>query len=909
MKKQNKAPQRSRAVNRTSKPVLGIHGAVDTEEEISVHGGPGSGNFGHGGRPGERGGSSSGGGSGANSSDYDEEDSDESEMTAEDEKHNTGAQKARDSDYRVGDSVSIGKSYGGGRGVVVGFDRDGSYAKVKVKGKVKTFHNTDVVSNGRSSEDFTTHLESFTCNVRAKLVRNDTMEGKTYKVVPMVMMVVGVHAGSQGPLYYPKSELSKTPEAWNHKPVVVYHPTMNGRGVSACSPDVLTSHKIGVIMNTKFDTLGRLVAEAWLDPDRIEKVDPRVGKAVDKLSTLECSTGMFMEVEATEGKFEGEEYKGVARNYRPDHLAVLPDKVGACSVADGAGFIRNEESEEEPTTHGGPGSGNFGHGGRPGERGGSGGGGGGSSVEQSRSKESARDLYDAAKSAGNKAHEASQYGASNKKEAHEKAASLYRKAAGKYKEAGDSGKQAMAEKHARIHERFVIRYTRNEAGEDEEEFVDNGGPGSGNFGHAGRPGERGGSGGGGSGRDNPTETGFKYGSGRPTSGAKVLTKTEVKAASVEVGAAAAEAEKFAAKMERKGDKQTASAYQSDAEAYRSIAVDIRAGDFKSAARTYSFMDTAARDNLVGKHKGTKVGGHLSNILGFEYLEDHTFNGLGLNEQSFESIRSNLDKALQERFKPTVRSNINNPSPYDYSIYTIAVYSDFVVFSDKGKLFKLSYTSTDTKVELSEDDPVEVVRVTEFRTVDGAFVGNTATITNNSQQNQIEEISTMNKKAIVDGMITNGGWDESDREFLMACNEAQLDKMGKKMDEEEEEEEDTKAKKKAPVANSVEEFIGSAPAEMQDVLRSGLAAHQAQKTGLVDTIVANASNKFTKEQLNAMPLGQLEAIAALAKTPAAAAPTNNQSKPNYAGQGGQAAPTTNETKQEVLTAPTINWAKK
>lgn len=31
----------------------------------------------------------------------------------------------------------------------------------------------------------------------------------------------------------------------------------------------------------------------------------------------------------------------VARNHRPDHLAILPDQVGACSLADGAGLIRN----------------------------------------------------------------------------------------------------------------------------------------------------------------------------------------------------------------------------------------------------------------------------------------------------------------------------------------------------------------------------------------------------------------------------------------------------------------------------------------------------------------------------------------------------------------------------------------
>jgi hypothetical protein len=214
------------------------------------------------------------------------------------------------------------------------------------------------------------------------------------------------------------------------------------------------------------------------------------------------------------------------------------------------------------------------------------------------------------------------------------------------------------------------------------------------------------------------------------------------------------------------------------------------------------------------------------------------------------------------------------------------------------------------VELSEDDPVEVVRVTEFRTVDGAFVGNVSTSPNCQQNSNKKDRYTMNKKKLVDALIQNHGWEETDREYLMGLNEDKLSKITPKDEEEDMEDEETTppAKKKptVPVANSVEEFIGQAPAEMQDVLRSGLAAHQAQKISLIDVIVGNSSNKFTKEQLTAMPMGQLEAIAALAKAPVQN--EQQQRQPNYAGQGGQgSAPVTN-SKQEPLQAPTIDWKK-
>jgi hypothetical protein len=189
-------------------------------------------------------------------------------------------------------------------------------------------------------------LQNVTFNL-ASSVRFDTMEGRDYIVAPMVMITEGVHNGSNGPLYYPRSELSKTPEVWNHKPVVVYHPTMNGLGVSACDPNVITNRKVGVIMNTYFDKkAGKLRAEAWLEKERIQEVDPRIAEALSSGEIMELSTGLFTDNELIDGEWNGKQYKYVARNYRPDHLALLPDKTGACSIEDGAGLLQLNERQK-----------------------------------------------------------------------------------------------------------------------------------------------------------------------------------------------------------------------------------------------------------------------------------------------------------------------------------------------------------------------------------------------------------------------------------------------------------------------------------------------------------------------------------------------------------------------------------
>lgn len=190
-------------------------------------------------------------------------------------------------------------------------------------------------------------LQHVTFNLKGVQVRHDTMEGREYLVVPMVMMTEGVHNGSNGPLYYPAEEFEKTPAAWNHKPIVVYHPEINGQGVSACDPIILTAQKVGVIMNTEWD--GKLKAEAWLEESRIAAVDDRISQAIENGQMMELSTGLFTDNEITEGEWNGEEYSYIARNYRPDHLALLPDRKGACSIADGAGFLRlNERIKDDP---------------------------------------------------------------------------------------------------------------------------------------------------------------------------------------------------------------------------------------------------------------------------------------------------------------------------------------------------------------------------------------------------------------------------------------------------------------------------------------------------------------------------------------------------------------------------------
>jgi hypothetical protein len=71
---------------------------------------------------------------------------------------------------------------------------------------------------------------------------------------------------------------------------------------------------------------------------------------LDEEKTIEVSTGLFTDDEIKSGKWNSEEYLAIARNYRPDHLALLPAAVGACSAEDGCGMPRINAAEKVRTT-------------------------------------------------------------------------------------------------------------------------------------------------------------------------------------------------------------------------------------------------------------------------------------------------------------------------------------------------------------------------------------------------------------------------------------------------------------------------------------------------------------------------------------------------------------------------------
>lgn len=170
-------------------------------------------------------------------------------------------------------------------------------------------------------------------------IRYEMLEGRRHLVVHTSILTEDVHEGNNGPVFYPNEELSAHPGIWNHRPIVVYHPEKDGKAVTACSHDIINSRKIGITLEANWN--GKLGVESWLDEERTKEIDKRIIENLEAGKPVEVSTGLYADPDPTPGEWNGKKYTIIARNHKPDHLAILPDMLGACSIEDGCGMLVN----------------------------------------------------------------------------------------------------------------------------------------------------------------------------------------------------------------------------------------------------------------------------------------------------------------------------------------------------------------------------------------------------------------------------------------------------------------------------------------------------------------------------------------------------------------------------------------
>lgn len=172
-------------------------------------------------------------------------------------------------------------------------------------------------------------------------IRTLQHDSKEMMVIPVIAIVEGVLNGK----LIPNEELTKFVTSWEGVPIPVQHPEINGQHVSANLPSILEKRVIGRFHNVRAEN-SKLKGEIWIDIAAAKaKGFEEILNTFNAGEMMEVSTAYFSDVESTSGTFNGKSYAGIYRNLRPDHLALLPGAVGACSIADGCGALRANKED------------------------------------------------------------------------------------------------------------------------------------------------------------------------------------------------------------------------------------------------------------------------------------------------------------------------------------------------------------------------------------------------------------------------------------------------------------------------------------------------------------------------------------------------------------------------------------
>ena len=121
-------------------------------------------------------------------------------------------------------------------------------------------------------------------------------DGKNYMSVPAVIMVEGVHNGSEGNILHVNEYLSKEIDKWDNIPVTINHPKKEDKfiGVAECPEYV-----IGYTEKTTWDN--GLHTMLNLDVQNLNTLNPTLLDSIKNKQAIEVSIGAYSDNIKEEG--------------------------------------------------------------------------------------------------------------------------------------------------------------------------------------------------------------------------------------------------------------------------------------------------------------------------------------------------------------------------------------------------------------------------------------------------------------------------------------------------------------------------------------------------------------------------------------------------------------------------------
>lgn len=176
-------------------------------------------------------------------------------------------------------------------------------------------------------------------------LRHETLNGESYLVAPVVAIQEGVYmyprANGRGIKreFLNSEELEDSEPEWEGVPLTIPHPE-DDKGRPGLITNRETTHTaVGLFRNVGVKD-GSLVGETWIEEAAVGTVNGDLAEYVDGIESgrpQEVSTGYRANTDTERGEYDNQQYAYVQNRLEPDHLALLPDERGNCSVAEGCG--------------------------------------------------------------------------------------------------------------------------------------------------------------------------------------------------------------------------------------------------------------------------------------------------------------------------------------------------------------------------------------------------------------------------------------------------------------------------------------------------------------------------------------------------------------------------------------------
>lgn len=183
--------------------------------------------------------------------------------------------------------------------------------------------------------------------VNSKAIRRETHNGREHIVIPSYTMPFDVVMNGG---LYPKDEIVANYQKLDGTLAPLGHPTVDGKFVSAFSPEGINQGHIGAWnRNTKL-VGNRVYTEKWVDVEFAKNTDGgrRVLERVEQIekgegSPVHTSVAVFLEREPA---VNASGYDWVAKIRSIDHDAILLDEPGAATPDQGVGLMVNADQAQ-----------------------------------------------------------------------------------------------------------------------------------------------------------------------------------------------------------------------------------------------------------------------------------------------------------------------------------------------------------------------------------------------------------------------------------------------------------------------------------------------------------------------------------------------------------------------------------